>query len=697
MSGPLRDIPVEELKGEDVTFELADLAKEIAAHDIAYYQRDAPSINDAEYDALKLRNSAIETKFPSQIRADSPSKRIGAPVGGGFSKILHAQPMLSLGNVFNESDYREFIDGIRRFLKELADDTSLPLEMVSEPKIDGLSISLRYEHGVFVQGATRGDGTIGEDVTTNMRTLKNFPETLPRDVPDVLEVRGEVYMSVEDFKVLNSVQKALGEKIFSNPRNAAAGSLRQLDSSVTASRPLSFFAYSLGQVSAPIANTHWEILGRLREWGFPVNTEIKLCPDIEAVLLFYERLYERRAGLGYDVDGSVYKVNRIDYQERLGFVSRAPRWAIAHKFPAEKAVTIVKNIDIQVGRTGTLTPVARLDPVTVGGVVVSNATLHNEDEIIRKDIRVGDTVVIQRAGDVIPQVVEVVMEKRQTRSQAYQFPHKCPDCGSHAVQENDEVRRRCSGGLVCPAQFVERLKHFVSRNAFDIGGIGGKHLEGFISDGLIKTPADIFRLADHVQRISKKEGWGTKSAENLIRSIENKRVISLERFIYALGISQVGKATARLLAKQYGSLGVWCKAMVLAKTAGSDAFNDLTNIDGIGPSVAGDLVEFFQESHNREVVTDLEEQLIIEDFIAPNILSSPFVGKTVVFTGSMKSMSRGEAKAKAESLGAKVAGSVSKKTNYVVIGTDSGSKARKAYQLGLKVLSEREWLELVGK
>jgi DNA ligase (NAD+) len=602
--------------------------------------------------------------------------------------------MLSLGNVFNESEYREFIEGIRRFLKELSDDQSLPLEMVSEPKIDGLSISLRYELGVFVQGATRGDGTTGEDVTTNMRTIKNFPETLPGDVPEILEVRGEVYMSGEDFKVLNTAQEFMGEKVFSNPRNAAAGSLRQLDSSITASRPLSFFAYSLGQVSTPISNTHWGVLEKLEGWGFPVNVETKLCPDIAAVLSFYERLNENRVGLGYDVDGVVYKVNRLDYQERLGFVSRAPRWAIAHKFPAEKAITIINAIDIQVGRTGALTPVARLDPITVGGVVVSSATLHNEDEITRKDVRVGDTVIIQRAGDVIPQVVEVVMDKRPTISQAYQFPRKCPECGSLAVQEGDEVRRRCTGGIVCPAQAVERLKHFVSRNAFDIEGLGGRHLDAFFSDGLINTPADIFRLGNHVKRILKKEGWGGKSLKNLITSIENKRVIPFERFIYALGISQVGKATARLLAKQYGSLGVWRDAMVVAKIHESDAFCDLTNIDGIGPSVAKDLIEFFQEEHNRNVVADLEQQLIIEEFVAPDVLSSPLVGKTMVFTGSLQSMSRGEAKAKAESLGATVAGSVSKKTSYVVIGSDAGSKARKAEDLGVRILSEREWLDL---
>ena len=696
MSSTLRDMLVKNLMALDVIVELADLAKEITAHDLAYHQKDAPKISDADYDALKQRNSAIEAMFPDKIRVDSPSRRIGAPVAGGFAKVTHAQPMLSLGNVFNEGDYREFIEGVRRFLKELADNPSLPLEMIAEAKIDGLSISLRYEKGVFVQGATRGDGTTGEEVTTNVRTLKDFPEKLPGDVPDVLEVRGEVYMSCENFIALNSAKEAVGEKVFSNPRNAAAGSLRQLDSTITASRPLSFFAYSLGQVSTPISDTHWGILEKLKDWGFPVNAETTICPDIESVLAFYDRLNEDRVGLGYDVDGIVYKVNRLDYQERLGFVSRAPRWAIAHKFPAEKATTIINTIDIQVGRTGSLTPVARLEPVTVGGVVVSNATLHNEDEIARKDVRIGDTVIVQRAGDVIPQVVEVVMDKRSGASQAYQFPHTCPECGSHAVQEEGEVRRRCTGGLVCPAQAVERLKHFVSRNAFDIEGIGGKHLESFIRDGLIKTPVDIFRLADHVEVISKKEGWGGRSVENLITSIDNKRLISLERFIYALGISQVGKATARLLAKQYGSLGAWRDAMAAAKVHGSEAFSDLTNINGIGPSVAEDLIKFFHEEHNRDVVADLEEELTIGDFIAPDLSASPLVGKTMVFTGTMETMSRVEAKAKAENLGANVAGSVSKKTDYVVIGSDAGSKANKAEELGVKTLSENEWLDLAG-
>ena len=696
MSGKLRDIPPEELTPLDVGAELADLAKELAAHDLAYHQKDAPTISDAQYDALRKRNDAVEALYPQYIRADSPSKRIGARAATGFSKVTHTQPMLSLGNVFTEDDYREFVESVRRFLKELSNDPSLSLEMVAEPKIDGLSISLRYERGMFVQAATRGDGTTGEDVTTNVRTLKGFPVQLPGDVPDVLEVRGEVYMSGQDFLALNAAQEKAGDKVFANPRNAAAGSLRQLDDSITANRPLSFFAYALGEVSEPIADTHWGVLEKLKDWGFPVNSETQVCPDIETVLAFYERLNTERAGLGYDIDGIVYKVNSLDYQERLGFVSRAPRWAIAHKFPAEKATTVIERIDIQVGRTGALTPVARLKPVTVGGVVVSNATLHNEDEIQRKDVRIDDTVVIQRAGDVIPQVVEVVLNKRPVSSEPYIFPEECPECGSHAVREEGEVARRCTGGLVCPAQALERLKHFVSRNAFDIEGIGGKHVEGFIADRMIKNPADVFRLADHAEAISKKEGWGGKSVENLIASIKNRRTISLDRFIYALGISQVGQATGKLLAKQYGSLEAWREAMRAAKIHGSEAFGDLTNIDGIGPSVAEDLIAFFDEEHNRDVVADLEDQLTIDDFIAPDVESSPVADKTVVFTGSLETMSRSEAKARAESLGAKVAGSVSQKTDYVVIGADAGSKARKARELDVTCLSEQEWLEMAG-
>jgi DNA ligase (NAD+) len=676
--------------------ELEALAGEIARHDLAYHQNDAPEISDADYDALKKRNSDIEALFPDHVRDDSPSKRVGAAVASGFSKVTHALPMLSLGNVFSENDYREFVGGVRNFIKELNHDPDTPLEMVAELKIDGLSISLRYENGIFVQGATRGDGKTGEDVTINVRTMKGFPEILIGDVPPVLEVRGEVYMSGSDFLSLNAAQEKTGEKIFANPRNAAAGSLRQLDRSIAASRPLSFFAYALGEVSTPIADTHWGILEKLRSWGFPTNDQTTLCPNIAAGLAFYDRLNGERAALGYDIDGIVFKVNRLDYQERLGFVSRAPRWAIAYKFPAEKAITVINAIDIQVGRTGALTPVARLDSVTVGGVVVSNATLHNEDEIIRKDVRIGDTVIIQRAGDVIPQVVGVVSDKRPKASVPYAFPRICPECGSHAVREEGEVARRCTGRLVCPAQAFERLKHFVSRNAFDIEGMGGKHVEEFIADGLISSPADIFRLATKAEIISEKEGWGGKSVKNLIASVEKRRSISLDRFIYALGIPQVGQAMARLLAKQYGTLDTWLSAMRDAKTHSSEAFSELTNIDGIGPTVAEGLVEFFDEEYNRGVIADLQVELTIEDFIVPYIGFSVFSGKTMVFTGALEKMSRGEAKAKAESLGAKVVGSVSKKTDYVVIGVDAGTKARFAQELGITCLSEEEWLEFAG-
>lgn len=676
--------------------EIETLTAKIKAHDDAYYQNDAPTISDGDYDGLRHRLLALEAAFPDLVRDDSPSRRVGAAPQSGFGKVIHAIPMLSLGNAFGEDDFREFVDGVRRFLKELADDPTIPLEMVAEPKIDGLSISLRYEKGVFVQGATRGDGATGEDVTANIRSLKELPQKLAAGVPDVLEVRGEVYMAKHDFMALNQRQEKDGKKPFANPRNAAAGSLRQLDTAVTAARPLSFFIYALGEVSDAIADTHWGVIEKLKGWGFPVNPLAELCADTQSALAFYERLNETRAGLAYDIDGIVYKVNRSDWQARLGFVSRAPRWAIARKFPAEKAMTVVNDIIIQVGRTGTLTPVARLEPVTVGGVVVSNATLHNEDEIARKDVRVGDWVIVQRAGDVIPQVLEVQLGKRPKNSKPYKFPDTCPDCGSHAVREEGEVAKRCTGGLVCPAQALERMKHFVSRETFDIEGLGGKHIEAFMADGLIKTPADIFRLSEHETAIAGHDGWGDKSARNLIESINERRTISLDRFIFSLGIRQVGQATAKLLARQYGSLRAWRDAMIAAKIHGSEAFADLTNIDGIGPSMAKDLIAFFDESHNLEALEDLQSQLDIHDFIAPDVGASPVAGKTVVFTGSLETMSRGEAKVRAEAMGAKVAGSVSKKTDYVVVGSDAGSKARRAAELGVTVLTEQQWLEIAA-
>ena len=690
-----RDVPVADLTSAQAERELETLAREIAAHDKAYYEKDAPVIGDGEYDGLRRRNQAIEARFPALVRPDSPSQRIGAPPAAAFAKVAHARPMLSLGNAMDEADIREFFDGVRRFLKELQKDPALPVETVAEPKIDGLSISLRYEGGRFVLGATRGDGRTGEDVTANLRTVADIPDTIPADAPRVLEVRGEVYMTRDDFARLNARQEDAGEKTFANPRNAAAGSLRQKDAAITAARPLCFFAYAWGEVGGPVADTQWGFLQRLKDWGFPVDPLARLCAGVDDVLAHYRDVDGRRHGLPYAIDGMVYKINRLDWQERLGSVSRRPRWAIAHKFAAERARTVLRRIAVQVGRTGALTPVAELEPVTVGGVVVSRATLHNEDEIARKDIREGDTVIVQRAGDVIPQIVEVVADGRPPESRPFPFPDTCPECGSRAVREEGGAVRRCTGGLVCPAQATERLKHFVSRDAFDLEGLGGKHIEAFRRDGLVATPADIFRLEENGDAIAGREGWGEKSAANLFAAIAAKRTIALERFIYALGVRQVGRATARLLAKQYGSLVAWRAAMDAARDEDSEAYGDLVNIDGIGPSVAGEIVAFFSEPHNREVLDDLAGQLTVQDFAAP-AAASPISGKTVVLTGTLDSMTRGEAKARAEALGAKVAGSVSKKTDYVVVGADAGSKAKKAAELGVTMLSEQEWLELIG-
>jgi DNA ligase (NAD+) len=701
-------IPVEALSPIEAAAELARLADEIARHDRLYYQQDAPAISDAEYDALRRRNEEIEARFPDMVREDSPSRRVGAAPASGFGKVRHAVPMLSLGNAFGEDDVREFFARIRRFLNLPADE---PVTVVGEPKIDGLSITLRYEKGGFVLGATRGDGREGENVTENLRTIRDIPHTLPGSVPDVLEVRGEVYMSHADFARLNEAREAAGEAIFANPRNAAAGSLRQLDPSITERRPLRFFGYSWGEASGRLADTHWDFLQRLKSWGFPINPLAKLCGSLEEALALYADIGEGRAGLGYDIDGVVYKVNRLDWQERLGFVSRAPRWAIAHKFPAEQAQTVVRGIEIQVGRTGALTPVARLEPVTVGGVVVSNATLHNEDYIRDKDIRVGDTVTIQRAGDVIPQVVSVIAEKRPEKSERYEFPDHCPICHSVAVREEGEAVRRCSGGLICPAQAVERLKHFVSRNAFDIEGLGGKHIDTFHTERLIDRPSDIFRLAAHEDALKERAGWGEKSVANLLKAIRDRRTIGLDRFIYALGIRQVGEATARLLARHYTSFDAWRTAMkrVSAERRANreeakkpesvgETYAELCNINTIGMAVADELAGFFDADNkeNLEALDDLAKLLTIEDVAAPAAADSPVAGKTVVFTGSLETMTRQEAKAKAESMGAKVAGSVSKKTDYVVVGADAGSKAKKAAELGVATLTEAEWRALIG-
>lgn len=684
-------IDVASLTEDQARLELARLAQEIAFHDNLYHREDAPQISDADYDALRQRNEAIEARFPELQRKDSPSLRVGAAPAGGFAKVIHARPMLSLGNAFADEDVQDFVARIRRFLG-LAPDEDVAI--MAEPKIDGLSASIRYENRKLVVGATRGDGTEGEDITRNLRTLDDIPETLPEDAPDVVEIRGEVYMARSDFFALNERQKEKGAKIFANPRNAAAGSLRQLDPSVTASRPLRFFGYSLGEVSEPVADTVQGMRERFEAWGFTLNEPSRLCHSVDDLINHYNHIGEIRSDLEFDIDGVVYKVNRVDWQDRLGTVSRAPRWAIAHKFPAEQAETTLKEIRIQVGRTGALTPVAELEPITVGGVVVSRATLHNEDEIRRKDIRPGDRVIIQRAGDVIPQVVRALTDKRAEGAEEYIFPDHCPECGSLAERPEGEAVRRCTGGLICPAQAVERLKHFISRDAMDIDGLGAKHVEAFWRDGLIKTPGDIFRLEEKRRSIREREGWGPQSVANLIRSIDARRNIPLNRFIYALGIRQIGQATAKLLARNYGAIDSFLQAMKDAQDRSSEDYANLVNIDQIGDSVADDLLNFFAEPHNTEIIDDLLSVLTVEQFVVKET-ESPVTGKTVVFTGTLSLMTRNEAKARAESLGAKVSGSVSKKTDYVVAGADAGSKARKAQELGVAILSEEEWIALI--
>lgn len=667
------------------------LSQEIEIHDQKYYHDDAPAISDAEYDLLRKELIAIEFQYPELITKKSPTQKIGTKPAKGFGKIQHAVPMLSLSNVFNEEEVNDFFDRIRRFLK-LSDKEII--EVVAEPKIDGLSCSLRYENGVLIHAATRGDGYEGENITENIKTLDDIPQTI-KGTPDILEVRGEVYMSRQDFIALNKKQEADGKTVFANPRNAAAGSLRQLDVTITKSRALKFFGYALGEISEPIAQTQWEIRDKLKSFGFPQAEPTELCVSVEEIMENYDRINNYRPDLEYEIDGIVYKINKLAWQERLGFVARSPRWATAHKFPAEKAVTIINDIDIQVGRTGVLTPVARLEPITVGGVVVSNATLHNEDEIKRKDIRIGDHVVIQRAGDVIPQVVEVVFDKRQDNSVPFIFPKTCPVCHSSVHREEEEVAWRCTGGLICQAQAVERIKHFVSRKAFNIEGMGKKVVEQFCNEGLLKTPVDIFTLEEKDKKsltpLRVKEGWGELSAKNLFQSINQRRTISLDRFIYALGISQVGEVTAKKLAATYGSLST-LKNIIADNES---IYEELINIEDIGPSVAEDLISFFNEQHNQEVLEELDQQLTIEPYVIVQNTDSAIAGKVMVFTGTMEKMGRAEAKAKAESLGAKITGSVSKKTDYLVAGVDSGSKLKKAKELGVSILTEDEWLKLI--
>jgi DNA ligase (NAD+) len=782
--------PVEQLTPDQASAELARLAAEIARHDALYHGKDTPEISDAAYDALRRRNEAIEARFPEMVRADSPSRAVGAAPAEAFGKIRHDVPMLSLSNAFEDGDVDDFAARVRRFLSL---DEAAPLAITAEPKIDGLSISIRYEKGRFVQAATRGDGAEGEDVTANVRTIRNVPMALKgANIPDVIDVRGEIYLSHEDFRALNVAQEQVGEKVFANPRNAAAGSLRQLDSRITASRPLKFFAYTWGRVTSLPAETQAGFVAAFAAWGLPTNPLMRTCQSAAELLAFYRDIGERRASLGYDIDGVVYKVDDLALQERLGFISRSPRWAIAHKFPAEQATTLLQAIEIQVGRTGALTPVAKLQPVTVGGVVVSNATLHNADEIARKDIRVGDTVVVQRAGDVIPQVVEVVLVKRPPDALAYAFPEVCPACGSAAVREADEsgdadAVRRCTGGLICPAQAKERLKHFVSRRAFDIESLGDERIEELYDDGRIMQPADIFTLAERDKKsltpLRAKEGYGQKSVEKLFQAIEARRTIAFERLLFALGIRHVGEGTARDIAKLFGGYDAFKAALDAAgkarpgkhyrqlvglkglgpKTAevlmqhvaglrmeigdlfggvggraGSfkalvagikgvrgnaaavleQAFGDVAAfmetarraasempgedyrafvaLNGIGEVAADSLLDFFDEPHNKAAVDDLLAAITIEAHQRLETKESAVTGKTVVFTGSLTKLSRNEAKAQAERLGAKVAGSVSKKTDYVIAGEDAGSKLDKARELGVAVLSEDEWITLVG-
>ena len=767
--------PVEDLSPEAAEAELAWLAEEIARHD-ALYGEAAPEISDADYDALRLRNSAIEARFPKLIRADSPSSKVGAAASSQFAEVRHGVPMLSLDNAFDEGEVRDFVARIARFLKLPADET---IAFVAEPKIDGLSANLLYVDGRLTVGATRGDGRTGEDVTANLKTIADVKQSLAGDGwPDRIEVRGEVYAPNDAFAAFNAEAEAEGRRTYANPRNFAAGSLRQKDAAVTARRPLNFFAYAWGEHSTDFAETQWEALQRLKAWGFPVNERSRRVEGAEGLISVYRELERDRATLGYDIDGVVYKVDRLDWQRRLGFVARSPRWAIAHKFPAQQATTILEGIDIQVGRTGSLTPVARLHPVTVGGVVVRNATLHNEDEIQRLDVRIGDTVRLQRAGDVIPQILGVVHDLRPADAAPYVFPDRCPVCGSEAVREGDEVKRRCTGGLICDAQIVERLKHFVGRRAFDIEGLGEKQLVAFHSRGWIREPADIFRLARDEAKLAEladEDGYGETSIRNLVAGIDARRVISLDRFLFGLGIREIGEQTSIVLARAFESWSLlkaacleaaagvpsaawtqlaaahavsprvltlmaeaappaadpwpeatmdmkisqafpgmaaparrslaamvddWSGLVQLARVAReegpSETLNQIGGVTGVGPVAALALAHFFHEPHNLEVVAALEAELTeIIDAERPRA-DTPVAGKTVVFTGALERFTRDEAKARAESLGAKVSGSVSKKTDYLVAGPGAGSKLKDAEKHGVQVLTEEEWLALIG-
>lgn len=718
--------PIETLTLEEAATESKRLAAEVAHHDALYHGKDAPEISDADYDALRRRLVALEEAYPELASEASPTRRVGAAPSVTFSEVRHARPMLSLDNVFSDEDVADFVGSVRRFLSLTAE---AELVFTAEPKIDGLSMSLRYEKGRLVTAATRGDGTTGENVTANIRTIDEIPDELPAGVPDVIEVRGEVYMRRDDFMALNARMAENGQPAFANPRNSAAGSLRQKNPEVTKSRPLKFFAYAWGETSAPLAETQFDAVRRLAAWGFRTNDQMMRCASLDDMLAQYRRIEAMRSALPYDIDGVVYKVDRLDLQERLGFRSRTPRWATAHKFPAEKATTVVERIDIQVGRTGAMTPVARLSPVTVGGVVVTNATLHNEDYIqgignsgerIRPeghDIREGDTVIVQRAGDVIPQILDVVTDKPRGPNR-YRFPHKCPVCGSHAVREEGEAAWRCTGGLVCPAQAMERLRHFVSRNAMDIEGLGEKQIEFFFTNDKaaqrIAAPADIFTLKPRqealpdtldgsMQRLDKVEGFGEVSVRKLFAAIEERRRVALSRFLFALGIRHIGETNARRLARHFLSFGRLREAAGRAVPPqgkgdpGNEEWREIVGVNGVGDVVAEALVDFFAEGHNRDAVDALLEAGVVPlDEEPVGEVSSPVAGKTVVFTGALERMSRDEAKAMAERFGAKVAGSVSKKTDLVVAGPGAGSKLKQATDLGIEVIDENAWFERVG-
>ncbi|MGB0698009.1 MAG: NAD-dependent DNA ligase LigA [Parvibaculales bacterium] len=702
------DTPVNALSKAEAEAELARLAEEIATHDIAYHQQDAPLVSDGEYDALRRRNEEIEARFPELKRSDSPSERVGAAATNAFGKVEHVVPMLSLGNAFDDGDVLDFDARIRRFLNL---DADAELVFTSEPKIDGLSASLRYEKGILVQGVTRGDGRVGEDITANLKTLPDIPQQLPDGVPDIVEVRGEVYMSHADFAALNERQEAEGGKIFANPRNAAAGSLRQLDPEMTKQRPLKFFAYAWGDMSAMPADTQSGMMDCFREWGFSVNPAFVTAHDTAGLLAHWAEIENRRAALDYDIDGMVYKVDRLDYQSRLGFVSRAPRWAIAHKFPAEQATTTLNDIDIQVGRTGALTPVAKLAPITVGGVVVSNATLHNADEIARKDIRIGDRVIIQRAGDVIPQVVRVLTEERKPDSKPFDFPDTCPACGAMAAREirddgEADAVTRCSAGFTCPAQARERLKHFVSRAALDIEGLGQKQIDDYWALELIRTPQDIFTLQARFENdppeiwqytSGSKEKIGTlkDSARKLFAAIESRKTADLARYIFALGIRHIGETSARLLARHYLSLTAMMQAAQAMAAGDEGARSEIEALDGVGKALVDAFIGFFAVAENCAAIMALIEAGVTPTPPEEIATDTPVAGKTIVFTGTLEKMTRAEAKARAEALGAKVVGSVSAKTDILVAGPGAGSKLTKATELGVEVLTEEQWIELV--